>query len=199
LTREPALSMQARPGRRAGGPAGRSALVNHPYPIPAQSHAPDMVKLEGGRACVGDPEGLTSYPAFGAAKRAPADKRIVRAVDDHPDMAINQTDAESPVGNHLVIEIGTDKYVMLAHLQLGGIAVDEGQAVRAGGPVGRCGDSGNTSQPHSHLQVLRRPDSEAADLRTDPIVCREVRLARRYTVATGSPRRDDRIITTTNG
>jgi hypothetical protein len=31
-------------------------------------------------------------------------------------MAIGQSDAESPVGDHVVIEIGTERYVMLAHL-----------------------------------------------------------------------------------
>jgi hypothetical protein len=34
-------------------------------------------------------------------------------------MAIGQTDAESPVGNHVVIEVGPARYVLLAHLRRG--------------------------------------------------------------------------------
>ena len=51
------------------GQGGRSALVNHHYPVRGQSHALDLVKLDGGRACLGDPQRLESYPAFDAVLR----------------------------------------------------------------------------------------------------------------------------------
>ena len=142
---------------------------------------------------------LESYPAFGAVLRAPADGRVVRAVDGHADMAIGQTDAESPVGNHVVIEIAPARYVLLAHLRRGSLAVSEGQVVRAGDPVGRCGNSGNTTQPHLHLQVQSRADFQAEDLRTYPIVFRGALLTRGQTTATRPPRRNDRITATFGG
>ncbi len=95
---------------------GRSALVNHHYTFPGQSHAPDLIKLERGRACDGNPDRLESYAAYGVVLRPPADGRVVRAVDGHPDMAIGQTDEASLVGNQVVIEIGPSRYVLLAHL-----------------------------------------------------------------------------------
>ena len=186
-------------GEWAVGQGGRSALVNHHYPVPGQSHALDLVKLEDGRACLGDPQRLESYPAFGALLRAPAGGRVVRAVDGNPDMAIGQTDEASLVGNHVVIEIGRDRHVLLAHLQRGSVVVSQGQVVRAADPLGRCGNSGNTSQPHLHLQVQSRPDFRAPDLRTYPIVFRGARLARGQVTATGSPRRNDRIIVPLDG
>ena len=91
-------------------------------------------------------------------------------------MAMGQTDAESPVGNHVVIALGPARYVLLAHLRRGSVAVVEGQVVRAGDLVGRCGNSGNTTQPHLHLQVQSRADFRAKDLKTYPIVFREARL-----------------------
>lgn len=181
------------------GQGGRSALVNHHYPIPAQSHALDLVKLEGGRACVGDPQRLESYPAFGATLRAPAAGRVVRAVDGNPDMAIGQTDAVSLVGNHVVIEIGPSRHVLLAHLKRGSVSVSEGQIVRSGDPIGLCGNSGNTSQPHLHLQVQDHPDFRSSDLKTYPIVFWGTRLIRGGAVASGSPRRNDRIAATPSG
>jgi murein DD-endopeptidase MepM/ murein hydrolase activator NlpD len=152
-----------------------------------------LLKLEGDRARVGDPERLESYPAFGATLRAPADGKVVRAVDANPDMAIGESDAKSPVGNHVVIEIAPARYVLLAHLRRGSVAVKQGQAVRAGDPVGQCGNSGNTSQPHLHLQVQSGEDFWAKDLRTYPIVFHGARLIRGQSTATGSPRRNDRI------
>jgi hypothetical protein len=181
------------------GQGGRSALINHHYPVPGQSHALDLLKLKGGRACLGDPQRLESYPAFGSVLRAPADGRVVLAVDGNPDMAIGQTDVESLVGNHVVIEITPDRHVLLAHLQRGSVAVRQGQVVRAGDLVGRCGNSGNTTQPHLHLQVQNRPDFRARDLRTYPILFGDARLARGRRTVTGSPRRNDRVIVPAGG
>lgn len=175
------------------GQGGRSALVNHHYPIRAQSHALDLVKLKDGRACVGDPQRLESYPAFGATMRAPAAGRVVRAVDGKPDMAIGQTDVVSLVGNHVVIEIGPSRHVLLAHLKRGSVSVREGQAVRSGDPIALCGNSGNTSQPHLHLQVQDLPDFRSPDLRTYPIVFPGARLIRSGADVSASPRRNDRI------
>jgi hypothetical protein len=186
-------------GEWAVGQGGRSALVNHHYPVPGQSHALDLIKLEGGRACVGDAQRLESYVAFGAILRAPADGKVVRAVDANPDMAIGETDAKSPLGNHVVIEIGPARYVLFAHLRRGSVVVSPGQAVRVGDPVGQCGNSGNTSQPHLHLQVQSREDFWAKDLRTYPIVFRGARLIRGQATATGSPRRNDRITVALGG
>ncbi|MFT4215745.1 MAG: M23 family metallopeptidase [Micropruina sp.] len=58
--------------------------------------------------------------------------------------------------------------VPIAHLRRGTVAVREGQRVDAGQPIGECGNSGNTTQPHVHLQVS---DSlSGADARGLPFV-----------------------------
>jgi hypothetical protein len=62
-------------------------------------------------------------------------------------------------GNHVVIAIGdAGPYVLVAHLQRGSVAVQPGQSVAAGQPVGRCGNSGNSTEPHVHLQVSDSTD-----------------------------------------
>jgi hypothetical protein len=65
--------------------------------------------------------------------------------------------------------------------------------------VAQCGNSGNTTQPHLHLQVQSQADFRAGDLRTYPMVFRRARLMRGGTRATGSPRRNDRIVATRGG
>ena len=62
-------------------------------------------------------------------------------------------------GNHVVIAIGSGgPYVLLAHLQQGSVQVQPGQAVTVGAPVARCGNSGNSTEPHLHLQVSDSTD-----------------------------------------
>ena len=53
-----------------------------------------------------------------------------------------------------MIAIGSDgPFVLLAHLQRGSVQVQPGQPVSVGDPVARCGNSGNSTEPHLHLQV----------------------------------------------
>lgn len=66
-------------------------------------------------------------------------------------------------GNHVVIAMGSDgPYVLLAHLQQGSVQVQPGQAVSVGTPVARCGNSGNSTEPHIHLQVSDSTDWTSA-------------------------------------
>ena len=44
-------------------------------------------------------------------------------------------------------------YVLLAHLRRGSVRVAPGDELVAGAPVGECGNSGNSTEPHVHLQV----------------------------------------------
>lgn len=50
----------------------------------------------------------------------------------------------------------TGTYLILAHLQRGSVAVRPGQEVEEGALLGRCGNSGNTSEPHIHLHHQRQ-------------------------------------------
>lgn len=57
-------------------------------------------------------------------------------------------------GNHVVIALNPDgPFVLLAHLRAGSVTVRVGQDVTTGEPVGACGNSGNSIQPHVHVQA----------------------------------------------
>lgn len=66
------------------------------------------------------------------------------------------------LGNHLVLDLGNGTYAAYAHLQRGSLTVREGDRVRAGQPIARCGNSGNSSEPHLHFQLMDGPDPDAA-------------------------------------
>jgi murein DD-endopeptidase MepM/ murein hydrolase activator NlpD len=72
-------------------------------------------------------------------------------------------------GNHVVVHLSqSDTFVLLAHLQSGSIRVSVGQELADGQQIARCGNSGNSTQPHVHVQVMDD---------ADPLVARGVPMA----------------------
>lgn len=62
--------------------------------------------------------------------------------------------AAAVAGNHVVVALGpSGPYILLAHLRRGTVAVAPGDELVVGAPVGECGNSGNSTEPHVHLQV----------------------------------------------
>ena len=57
-------------------------------------------------------------------------------------------------GNCVVIETRPGgPFILVAHLRQGSVDVQPGQALTVGEAIGACGNSGNSVQPHVHLQV----------------------------------------------
>jgi murein DD-endopeptidase MepM/ murein hydrolase activator NlpD len=66
-------------------------------------------------------------------------------------------------GNYLIIALrDSGAFVALVHLRAGSIRVAAGEEVTTGQPVAECGNSGNSTQPHLHLQVMDSPDLSVA-------------------------------------
>ena len=67
------------------------------------------------------------------------------------------------LGNHVIIQVAESPYyVGLVHLQRGSVQASAGDRVSAGDQIGRCGNSGNSTQPHLHIQAMDSPDPYAA-------------------------------------
>ncbi|GAA1606681.1 hypothetical protein GCM10009804_73390 [Kribbella hippodromi] len=66
-------------------------------------------------------------------------------------------------GNHVVIALrDSGAYATLCHLRRGSLRVVVGQQVTAGEQVASCGNSGNSTQPHVHVQLTNTSDLETA-------------------------------------
>lgn len=142
---------------------GRSSLVSLHYgPLFGdQWYAVDFLIERDGKTFEGDSSDLGSFHCWDQPILAPADGVVVVAEDGLQDWPIGHelTDSSQLAGNVVVIDIGGDRYVQLAHLRMGSIPVTVGQSVSAGEVVGRCGNSGNTDEPHLHMQVQDSPES----------------------------------------
>ena len=100
---------------------------------------------------------LADHFAFGRPILAPADGTVVEAVDGLPDLAPGTRDPEHAMGNHVVIDHGNGEYSFLCHLQNGSVRVRLGQMTKSGDVIGKCGNSGNTSEPHLHYHLQNSP------------------------------------------
>ena len=70
--------------------------------------------------------------------------------------------AAAIAGNHGILHVG-HAYVAVVHLQRGSVVVREGQDVAEGEVVAGCGNSGNSTQPHVHVQAMTSLDLDRAD------------------------------------
>lgn len=68
-------------------------------------------------------------------------------------------------GNYVLLEC-KDAVIALCHLQQHSILVKPGQSVQRGEALGSCGNSGNSTEPHLHLQAFDHPDiAQASPIR----------------------------------
>jgi hypothetical protein len=71
--------------------------------------------------------------------------------------------APGVAGKHVVIAATPGgPFVLLAHLQRGSVRVRAGDSVGVGETIGACGNSGNSTQPHVHVQATDSLDWAAA-------------------------------------
>lgn len=89
---------------------------------------------------------------------APCDGMVVHVENRQEDAApdARRRDRKFPAGNYVSIETSRG-YVILAHLKKGSIEVRVGDSIRAGTPIARCGNSGNTTRAHLHLHAQDQP------------------------------------------
>ena len=121
------------------------------------------------------PEPPERFTGFGRAVLAPADGMVVAVHGDEPDhhayrglpslrYAATQRGRVAGgwaqlAGNHVMVQVPHGPVVALCHLRQGSVRVRVGDSVRVGEPLGQCGNSGNSTEPHVHLQAIDRADA----------------------------------------
>ncbi|MFG3698546.1 M23 family metallopeptidase [Micromonospora sp. NPDC047620] len=177
-------------------------VPSHGTHLFATTYAMDFVAVRGRRTATTRDwrsllaaEPVERFFAFGQPILAPAAGRVVSVHDGEADhvarrsplarvpYALTQASrarggAGALAGNHVILELeGRFGYVVLAHLRAGSIRVGEGEPVAAGRELADCGNSGNSTQPHLHIQVMDSADPFAA--RGLPMSFRDYRAWRR--------------------
>lgn len=148
---------------------GRTVAENRHAALTNQRFAMDLLIEHGGTSHRGDGKLLGDYYCWGQEVLAPADGVVVSAVDQFMDQ-LPSGDKEHPAGNAVVLNHGGGEFSLLAHLQKGSVAVKPLQQVRQGQLVGRCGCTGNSSEPHLHVQAMNGPDLATAESLPMPFI-----------------------------
>jgi murein DD-endopeptidase MepM/ murein hydrolase activator NlpD len=167
--------------RARNSPARR--VPSHGTHLMGTTYAIDFIAVDGRgrsapwswRAAVAteQPDG---FVGFGAPILAPVAGRVVLAHDGEPDHEARRSQlalvpymigqarrvrggAPTVAGNHVVVAVDVaGPFVLLAHLRQGTVDVAVGDRLRVGDVVGACGNSGNSTQPHVHVQATDSVD-----------------------------------------
>lgn len=160
-------------------------VPSHGTELFATSYAIDFVPVDGaGRTApftldaLLRPEPPERFPGFGRALLAPVGGTVLAVHDTAPDhrahrglpsvgYALGQQSRAASgwvalAGNHVLIEKSDGIVIAVCHLQRGSATVRPGQQVSAGAGIGRCGNSGNSTEPHVHLQAMDHRDVDRA-------------------------------------
>lgn len=115
-----------------------------------------------------------AFPGFGQPILSPVDGVVTRVVAGRRDHwsrtswpalvyllfeGVRELLGPSTIlGNHVVIDCGSSRYLLLAHLRCRSLLVRPGQRVSPGQLIGECGNSGNSTEPHVHVQAMDHPN-----------------------------------------
>jgi hypothetical protein len=144
---------------------GSVASLNHHVKISAQVHALDISALDeyGMRAEGLFPDHVDQYHVFGTKVVAPCTGTVAGARSDLVDLVPPKMDSANLMGNYIILHCG-EFSVLLAHLKHGSVSVALGEFVKRGHPVGRVGNTGNTSEPHLHIHAVRGGVSTTSEI-----------------------------------
>ena len=156
-TQETELSLPCK-GRWLVGWGGDTKELNQHHDVPAQRFAFDLLGVnEKGHTHRGDGTKNEDYFCFGREIFAPADGVVVEAIDGVRDNTPSSMNPYCLVGNCVVIQHRTKEVSVLAHFQRGSVMVKAGESVKRGQLLGKCGNSGNSSEPHLHYHLQDSP------------------------------------------
>ncbi len=128
-------------------------------------YAIDWTQVEAGVTFSGDALDNRSYHAYGADVLAVASGRVVWARDGIPENVPRHEGFRPAVaisldtlaGNTITLDVGGGQFAYYMHLQPGSVRVKTGDRVRRGQAIARIGNSGDSREPHLHLEVTDSP------------------------------------------
>jgi hypothetical protein len=137
---------------------GDTSERNAHHDLPNQRFAFDLLGVgEDGKTQRGDGTRNEDYYAFGREVLAPADGTVVEVIEGVRDNLPGSMNPYSAIGNCVVVQHLGKEVSVLAHLKQGSIVVKMGDQVKRGQLLGRCGNSGNSSEPHLHYHLQNSP------------------------------------------
>jgi hypothetical protein len=137
---------------------GENIELNYHMEDMNQQYAYDILMVANGASYEGDQTKNESYFIFGKEIIAPCDAKVVKVIDRVMDNIPGEVNRVNLTGNTIVLETQRKEYILFGHLKSNSILVQEGDLVKQGQVIAQCGNSGNTTQAHLHLQLQNTID-----------------------------------------
>jgi hypothetical protein len=137
---------------------GQNIEINYHMGDLNQQYAYDILMVANGAPYKGDSTKNESYFVFGKEIIAPCDATVIKVIDGISDNTPGKVNKVDLTGNTIVLETQRKEYLLFAHLKSKSIMVNEGDRVKQGQVIAQCGNSGNTTQAHLHLQLQNTMD-----------------------------------------
>ena len=143
---------------------GATLPVNGDVTLPEQ-FAIDYVQLSAANTCCTGPvKDLKSWSFFGVPILAAATGTVVVRVNNMPEQIPGPPQgvtAETAAGNNIIEDIGGGRYILYAHLATNSIpdSIKVGSTIQVGQQIGQLGNTGSSTAPHLHFQVMDRPSA----------------------------------------
>ena len=129
-----------------------------------EEFAIDWIRVDAqGHQFDGDPKDPKAWVDYGAELLAVAPGTVVEVMDDLPDVPAGKAPDNLTIpqiaGNRVIIDIGQGRFAEYDHLAPRSATVKVGDYVQQGQKIGLLGNSGNTTAPHLHFQLMDRPST----------------------------------------
>jgi len=143
---------------------GVTKELSHSWGIVSQRYAYDFIIFDddgdvfsGGDYKRKNATLVEKYHCYARDIIAAADGVVVKVSNGHPDSRTNGQMAYCNTwdlrGNFVVIQHKDCEYSLSSHLMPDSITVKAGDMVKQGDVIAKCGNSGNSSEPHLHFQL----------------------------------------------
>jgi hypothetical protein len=145
----------------------RSFLLSSKGTVHAvETFAIDWVQFVDGRAAKGDGSQLSDFYGYGQTIYSATDGKVVNVRNDQAEAPLNQSGGNDTVkapddygGNGVVVKINDHQYALYGHMIPGSVIPKIGDRVRTGDPLGKLGNSGNSTVPHLHFGIQETADA----------------------------------------
>ena len=139
-----------------------------------QRYAIDFGRICDGHWYLNKGKRNEDYCAYGSKVLSVADAEVMGAQDGIPD---NQPGSigvkiskETLMGNYVILDLGSGRVAVYAHLKPGTLLVKPGRYRAAWAEIARVGNTGNSDAPHLHFHVSQVAELENIVLvQTDPV------------------------------
>ena len=121
-------------------------------------HSVDFIKVRAGGFrtrswhFAPQPKEISEYLVYDEPVFAPCNGSVLEVKNDHPDHPAGGEYRDKSGVNFVTLRCNKID-IILAHLKRGSIEVSIGQSLKTGDFIGTVGNSGNTEEPHLHIQA----------------------------------------------